>query len=373
MQYLQCKRCIMDSNNDPDLILDQGGLCNHCNSYDKAYAQFPKADQLQKKLQEIIDQIKLSGKNKSYDCLLGISGGTDSTYMAYLAKELGLRPLIVHFDNGWNSELAVKNIESVLKNLGFDLQTYVINWEEFKDIQLAYFKAGVVDIEAITDHAIISTIYKIAADKRIKYVLNGNNIATEGIYLPKTWVHSKSDFTNIRDIHKKYGTIKLKTYPHLTFLKKLYYKYVRKTISIDLLNYINYSKAKAHETLIKLGWRDYGGKHYESVFTRFYQGYILPNKFHIDKRQFHYSSLICSGQMTKEQALEAMKEPIYDQTLLESDKEFVLKKLDYTPDSFNSYMKAPVKKHSDYKTEQDIWNIYFKIIIPFKPLKRIFR
>lgn len=368
-----CTRCIMDSKSDPDLVLDKNGICNHCNSYDIALAKLPKNEERDKKLNEIIEKIKFDGKSKPYDCLMGISGGTDSTYMAFLAKKLGLRPLIVHFDNGWNSELAVKNIESVLQNLGFDLKTYVINWPEFKDIQIAYFKAGVVDIEAITDHAIIATIYKIAADNGIKYILSGTNIATEGTYLPKSWVHSKSDYINIKDIHEKFGTLKIRSYPHLSFLKKLWYKYINKISSIDLLNYIDYNKAEAHKTLKEIGWRDYGGKHYESVFTRFYQGYILPNKFKIDKRQFHYSSLVCSGQITREYALEEMKKSIYDFALLESDKEFVLKKLDFTPDSFEKYMNAPIKKHSDYKTEQDIWNIYFKVIGILKPVKRVFK
>ena len=362
-EKIECSKCIMDSNNDPDLILNEVGVCNHCLQFDIAYDKLPVGDNKKKELDTILNKIKEAGENKTYDCLLGISGGVDSSYLAYLCKHYNLRPLIIHFDNGWNSELAVVNIQNLLSKLGFDFQTHVINWEEFKDLQLSYFKAGVVDLEFPSDHAIMASMFRIAKQHRIKYVLSGHNIVTEGTILPKSWVHSKLDYINLRDIHRTFGHIKLKTYPHLSFLRKLYYNLVIKFEYVQLLNFVDYNKEEVKKKLItELSWRDYGGKHYESIFTRFYQGYILPNKFNIDKRYFHYSCLIQSNQITKEEALQALKSPIYDQKMFFSDKEFVLKKLDFTNQSFDLYMNAPIKKHSDFKMEQLIWNRYFNFL-----------
>ena len=358
-----CARCIMDSINDPDLIVNESGICNHCLQFDLAFNKLPINGEKKKELDSIIKKIKFSGKDKAYDCLLGVSGGVDSSYLAYLCRVYDLRPLIIHFDNGWNSELAVVNIQNLLNKLAFDFETLVINWEEFKDLQLSYFKAGVVDLEIPTDHAILSSMFRIANKHNIKYVLSGHNIATEGTYLPKSWVHSKLDYLNLKDIHRTYGHVKLKTYPYLSFIKKMYYNFVVKFEYIQLLNYVDYNKEEVKKKLIKeLSWRDYGGKHYESIFTRFYQGYILPKKFNIDKRQFHYSCLIQSGQLTKEQALNLMKDPIYDDELVINDKEFILKKLSFTALSFDEYMKSPIRKHSVFKTEDQIWKRYFKLI-----------
>jgi len=358
-----CARCIMDSINDPDLIVNESGICNHCLQFEVAFNKLPINGEKKNELDSIIKKIKLSGKNKTYDCLLGVSGGVDSSYLAYLCRVYDLRPLIIHFDNGWNSELAVVNIQNLLSKLGFDFETLVINWEEFKDLQLSYFKAGVVDLEFPTDHAIMASMFRIANKHNIKYVLSGHNIVTEGTYLPKSWVHSKLDYLNLKDIHKTYGHLKLKTYPYLSFFKKMYYNLVIKFEYIQLLNYVDYNKEEVKKKLIKeLSWRDYGGKHYESIFTRFYQGYILPNKFNIDKRQFHYSCLIQSGQITKEQALNFMTKPIYDSEMLLNDKEFILKKLNFTTESFEEYMNGPVRKHSDFKTEDQLWKRYFKLV-----------
>lgn len=366
---IECSKCIMDSINDPDILFDGNGICNHCLQFDRAYNKLPKDQEKLEALEGIIDKIKKEGRNKKYDCLLGVSGGVDSSYLAYLCKTYDLRPLIIHFDNGWNSELAVVNIQNLLSKLGFDFQTHVINWEEFKELQLAYFKAGVVDLEFPTDHAIMASMFRIANKYRIKYVLSGHNIVTEGTYLPKSWVHSKLDYLNLKDIHRTYGHLKLKTYPHLSFLKKMYYNFVVKFEYVQLLNFVDFNKEEVKKKLIEeLSWRDYGGKHYESIFTRFYQGYILPNKFNIDKRQFHYSCLIQSGQMTKEQALSLMKDPIYDYELLVNDKEFVLKKLNFTTDKFEAYMNSPKRKHNDFKTEDQLWSRYFRLI---KLIKKI--
>lgn len=353
----------MDSFNDPDLTLNEVGICNHCLQFDLEFNKLPINGEKKKVLDSLIKKIKLSGKNKTYDCLLGVSGGVDSSYLAYLCRVYDLRPLIIHFDNGWNSELAVVNIQNLLSKLGFDFETIVINWDEFKDLQLSYFKAGVVDLEFPTDHAIMASMFRIANKHKIKYVLSGHNIVTEGTYLPKSWVHSKLDYLNLKDIHRTYGHVKLKTYPYLSFIKKMYYNFVVKFEYIQLLNYVDYNKEEVKKKLVKeLSWRDYGGKHYESIFTRFYQGYILPNKFNIDKRQFHYSCLIQSGQITKEQGINLMKLPIYDDEMLSNDKQFVLKKLSFSIDSFEEYMKGPVRRHADFKTEDQLWKRYFQLI-----------
>lgn len=372
-ERLECSKCIMDSFNDPDIKFDENGICNHCSQFDVAFNKFPKGSEKKLALESMIDKIKKNGLNKKYDCLLGVSGGVDSSYLAYLCKFYDLRPLIIHFDNGWNSELATNNIQHILSKLQFDFQTHVINWEEFKDLQLSYFKAGVVDLEFPTDHAIMASMFHIAKQHRIKYVLSGHNIVTEGTYLPKSWVHSKLDYINLKDIHSKYGKLKLNTYPYLSFLKKLYYNFIVKFEYVQLLNYVDYNKEVIKKKLVEeLSWRDYGGKHFESIFTRFYQGYILPNKFQIDKRRFHYSCLIQSMQITKDDAIQALKNPIYNPEMLVTDKEFVLKKLDFTNESFEKYMKSPIKKHSDFKTEDKLWNRYFKLIKFFKPLKKLF-
>lgn len=344
-----CSKCILDTCDDPAISFDHEGICNYCHQYDElAETHLMERKEREKKLYEIVNQIKASRKNKEYDCILGLSGGVDSSYLAYKVKNLGLKPLVVHYDNGWNSELAVMNIEHIVSQLGFDLYTYVNNWEEFKDIQLAFLKASVIDIEAITDQGIAATLDILARKKGINYILSGNNIVTEAI-LPENWYHWKIDVLNIKAIHKKFGALKMKTYPTINFYQRLFMHYFPKTKVIPLLNYMDYNRNNAKQMLeVKLGWRDYGGKHYESIFTRFYQGYILPIKFNVDKRKAHLSTMICSQQITRQQALEEMKKPIYPPTQLKEDKEFVLKKLGLSDDEFEKIMKLPIKKHTDY-------------------------
>lgn len=369
LNKLVCKRCIMDSINDPDILINDHGVCNHCTTFDFEFNKLPKGINREKELESIITKIKLKGVGRKYDCLLGVSGGVDSSYLAYLCSIYGLRPLIIHFDNGWNSELSVLNIQNLLDKLGFDFETLVINWDEFKDLQLSYFKAGVVDLEFPTDHAILASMFKIAKKHKIKFVLSGHNVVTEGTYLPKSWVHSKLDYLNLKDIHKQYGSIKLKTYPYLSFIKRLYNFYNSQFEYIQLLNLVDYNKFEVKKKLVsELSWKDYGGKHFESIFTRFYQGYILPNKFNIDKRVFHYSCLVQSEQITREQAIKLLQEPIYDINLLESDKKYVLKKLNFNEATFEDYMRAPIRKHNEFKSEQKYWNIYFFVI---KQIKKV--
>lgn len=371
--YQQCAISIMDTIADPGISFDEKGICNYYYEYLQKEKWFvpPKAA-AEINLAAIVKQIKDAGAGKKYDCITGISGGVDSTYLCLKAKELGLRPLIVHFDNGWNSELAVKNIEQIIATLGFDLYTLVVDWEEFKDLQLAYLKASVVDIEALTDHAISGTLYKLAAENKIKFILSGYNIVTEGI-LPAHWVFNKSDDINIKDIHKKFGTKPLKTFPFLGIKQRKYFAGVKGIESINLLNFMPYNKSQVKSIITKeLGWRDYGGKHYESVFTRFYQGYILPVKFGIDKRKTHLSNLIFSGQITKQDALAELKQPIMEPAQLQDDYEFVLKKLNLTANEFENLLAQPRREHTDFATVQSIYTKHPALKI-FKPVVLVLR
>ena len=347
-----CKNCILDTNDDPNLLFDEYGVCNYCTNYKKKYVdEFPSLAIRSKQLEGLLEKIKQNGVGKKYDSIMGLSGGVDSSYLAYLAKEWGLNPLLIHFDNGWNSELAVKNIDSIISHTGFDLYTYVVDWDEFKDLQLSYIKASVLDWEIPTDHGFFAMLYKQASKHKIKYILTGHNFQTEAI-LPKTMRWSKMDVANIIDIHDKHGTKKLKTFPMMGFFEYSKYQLIEKIERLNLLEFVNYDKNDAKETIIKeFGWRDYGGKHYESIFTRFYQGYVLKEKFGYDKRKAHLSNLICSGQIIRDEALiEIQKNPYSSELQLAEDKEFVLKKLGIDNDMFENFMKSPVKSHLEYKS-----------------------
>jgi N-acetyl sugar amidotransferase len=347
----QCTRCLLDSSDDPGITFNESGVCSLCQHYDLHNAENTKTV---RELDTLVARIKKAGEGLAYDCIIGLSGGVDSTFLALKAKELGLRPLAVHFDNGWNSELAVGNIESIINRLGFDLRTFVIDWEEFRDLQRAFIRASVVDIEMITDHAIIASVYKIALENKIRFILNGVNYVTESI-MPPSWIHNKRDHVHIRAINRQFGTRPLDKFPLLN--SRLNLRIAWSGIeSVSILNYIPYIKSEVKKEISeKLGWRDYGGKHYESVFTRFYQGYILPVKFHIDKRKAHLSNLICSGQITKADALLEISEPAYPDDLKRIDYDFVLKKLGFSREQFDLLMKAPPKRHEDYPVDTDIY------------------
>lgn len=359
----QCKTCLLHTGITNTLSFDASGVCNYCRYYADVNAKLGDAGERQRWLRAKINEIKQAGKAKEFDCILGVSGGVDSTYLAYWAKQQGLRPLIAHFDNGWNSELATQNIRNICDKLGFELYTIVIDWEEFKELQLAYLRSGVIDIEVLTDHAIMATIYKIARKYGIRYTINGFNYATEAV-MPKDWVFDKGDWANISDIYRQYGKGKpIRSFPHTTFYQKLYYHWFLKLESIQVLNYIPYHKAEAKKTIAeKLDWRDYGGKHYESVFTKFYQAYILPTKFNVDKRVAHLSNLICSGQMSREEALHELESPLYKADELANEKSYVLKKFGLSEAEFDALMRGPIRKHSDFKTEKKLWEGYFKFI-----------
>ena len=270
--YRQCSLTVMDNIADPDISFDENGVCNYYHDYRRAEQEDVFTGQEgEQKLKRLVETIQRNGKGKTYDCLIGLSGGVDSTYVAYLVKKHGLRPLAVHLDNGWNSELAVKNIENIVRKLNIDLFTLVIDWNEFKDIQLAYLKASVVDIEVVSDHAIFATMYKLAKDKKIDYIISGTNVVTEHI-MPPSWLYQKMDFANLKSIHGRYGKVKLKTYPYFDFKRYVYYSAVLKLTPVSILNYVPYNKKEIKQFITnELEWRDYGGKHYESLFTKFYQ------------------------------------------------------------------------------------------------------
>jgi N-acetyl sugar amidotransferase len=366
--YQQCAYTLMDTISDPYIVFDEKGVSNYYYEYKKLEQESVFTGEAgNQKIQRLVSEIKKSGKGKKYDCITGVSGGVDSTYVVWKAKQLGLNPLIVHFDNGWNSELAVQNIQNIISILGFDLYTLVVEWNEFKDIQLSYFKANVVDIEAITDHAIIGTLYKLANQHGIKYILSGANIVTEGI-LPKYWIFNKADGMNIKDIHDKFGKIRLKTYPFFSTYRKRYYLNIKGIKTISLLNYLDYNKTEAKDTIRKeLNWRDYGGKHQESIFTKFYQNYILPVKFGIDKRKAHLSTLIASGQISKDEAVVELSKPIYEINQLKTDIEFVLKKLGLSQNEFDEYLQIPRREHIEFRHERGIWDD-IPLIRPLKPI-----
>ena len=371
--YQQCTKTVMDNIADPNITFDKDGICNYWYQYKIAANNgLLHGAKGKEKWKKTIAKIKADGKSKKYDCIIGVSGGVDSTYVAYLVKEAKLNPLVVHFDNGWNSEIAVRNISNIIKYLNADLHTLVIDWNEFRDLQRSYIKAGVVDIEALTDHAIFGTLYKIAAKNNIKYVISGSNIETEEL-LPKAWIFNKTDPVNIAAIHKQYGEVKLNTYPFFSILKKKYYLRFKKLEFISPLNWDTYNKQQVKELITKeIGWEDYGGKHHESIFTKFYQNYILPHKFKIDKRKAHLSNLICSGQINKEVALKELELPIYNPKELLADKEYVIKKLGFTLDEFDALMKEQPNNHSDFKTEGPIEN-HFPILKPVKVIYKLFK
>ncbi|MCA6436330.1 MAG: N-acetyl sugar amidotransferase [Bacteroidetes bacterium] len=350
-----CKTCVLDSTST-HFKLSEDGECNYCKAFRiRAQNSIWRPLELRTRLFEAkVKEIKSDGENKKYDCIIGLSGGVDSTYIAYLVQKHNLRALAVHFDNGWNSELAVKNIENIISKTKFDLYTYVVNWEEFKDLQRAYLKAGVVDIEVLSDHMIVASLYKLANKHNVKYIIGGTNTATEGI-MPHDWVYNKSDLTNILDIHSKFGLKKLKTYPKNGFYQRLYYKEIKSIEFVELLDLVDYNKSEV-KTFIGdyFDWKDYGGKHYESIWTKFYQGYILPKKFNIDKRKAHLSNLILTGEIKKEEALEELKKspiPIVEEKEL---IEYVCRKLDLSIDEFNRVISEKPVSHTYYKTEYDV-------------------
>jgi len=326
--YQVCSRCVMDTS-DPDIQFDNQGVCNHCHEFDQTTAKrwFPN-EQGEQRLQDSFARIREEGKNQEYDCIIGLSGGIDSSYLAVMLKDRGLRPLVVHVDGGWNSELATYNIEQVVKHCAYDLHTHVIDWEEMRDLQVAYLRSHVSNQDVPQDHAFFASLYHYAVSKKIKHVISGGNIATESVF-PKSWHHEAMDAINLRAIHKKHGTIPLKNYKTINiFQYYLYYPYIYGMKVFRPLNFMRYEKEQALKFLKKtINYKDYGNKHGESIFTKFFQNYYLPKKFGYDKRRPHYSSMILSGQIRRLDALEKLEQPLYEPRELAEDKEYVAKKL----------------------------------------------
>ena len=368
MEYQICTNCVMDTT-DSKIVFDENGVCDHCNTFYNDILPYWHTDERgEKRLKEIVAKIKKEGKGKDFDCLMGMSGGIDSSYLLYAMKEkYGLRPLVFHVDAGWNSQIAVNNIERLVDGLGLDLYTEVINWEEIKDLQLAFFKSGVPHIDTPQDHAFFATMYKFASKHKIKYILTGGNYSTECVRNPLEWMYYQSDSIQLKDIYKKHGTGKLKDYPVTNILwHKVYLPYFKGIKLIRPLDYIPYNKDEAMQVLVdNYGYQKYPQKHFESRFTRFYEAYWLPKKFGYDTRKVQFSSLILTNQMTREEALEELEKPAYNPITIKQDFEFVANKLGISVEELQGYMDEPNKTYKDYKSQESIYNIGAKVMRMF--------
>lgn len=366
--YKRCNRCIMDST-DPEIVFDDNGICNHCHQFDSYLNTewFPNEDG-KNKLNTIVNNLKNEGKGKKYDCIIGLSGGIDSSYLALKVKEFGLRPLVVHVDAGWNSELAVNNIEKIIKHCGYDLHTHVVDWKDMRNLHLSYLKSGISNQDVPQDHIFFSSLYHFAIKNNIKYIISGGNLATEGVF-PKSWHGSAMDSINLKAIHKKFGNKKLKSYKTINFFQYYFlYPIIYGMRTLRPLNYMDYNKENALEELKKIGYKPYANKHGESIFTKFFQNYYLPKKFNYDKRIPHLSSLILSNQMSRDKAIELVSKNPYNDQELSDDIEYIIKKLQISKDEFDSIMNCKKSYYEDFpnwlylqKIIRKIQSYYLKI------------
>ncbi len=351
----------MDTS-DPDISFDPHGQCNHCTNLLQMRQKWQAhlADSV-RALEILVDTIRKAGRGKSHDCILGLSGGVDSSYCAYLLKELGLRPLFVHMDNGWNTEEAVMNIKGLADKLGFDYESYVLDWEEFRDLQLAFLRASVVEAETPTDMGIPGALHRIAARHSIKYIISGGNLATEGI-LPAHWHYNAKDARYLRAVHAQFGTRSLRRFPIFGFGEEAFYKLARGIRIVYPLNYVPFTKEGATKLLTeKLGWTAYGGKHHESLYTRFVQSYLLPVKFGIDYRKATYSSQICDNTLTRDEALVLLEQPVYNATRIDADLDYVAKKLRIPRAELDAIIAAPPMTYRDYRHDERRLKVIFAI------------
>jgi len=375
-KYQICTNCVMDTS-DSRITFDERGVCDHCNDFNTNVKPNWHTDERGRaEIEKLVAKIKKKGEGRDFDCLLGMSGGVDSSYLLHLAvKEFGLRPLVFHVDGGWNSELAVHNIQVMIDKLGLDLYTEVINWEEMKDFQLAFFKSGVPHIDIPQDHAFIATLYNFADKYNIKYILNGGNISTECVRNPMEWLYYGTDMAQLKDIMKRYSTIEMKTYPFSSiFRHKFYLRYIRGVQVVKPLNYMPYIKENALKFLAdEYGWTPYPQKHFESRFTKFYEGYWLPERFGFDTRRVQFSSLILTGQMTREDALKKLVSPAYNPETIDEEFNYIATKLGITSEELRSYFTMPKKFYWDYKNNESIFNLgakFLKLIGVERSIKR---
>ena len=362
--YQICTNCIMDTS-DSGIVFDERGWCDYCNNYySNILPNWHPDDEIGRaQLQKDVERIKAEGKGKAHDCVIGISGGVDSSYLTYIAVEkLGLRPLLLHVDAGWNSQEAVNNIERLVEALHLDLHTEVVDWREMQDLQLAFFKAGVPHLDTPQDHAFFAALYNFAAKHGVKYILTGANYSTECVREPLEWHYHASDLTQLEDIHAKFGKRPLKRFPRADILKySIYYKLLRGMRVVKPLNFIPYYKEKAMQELERFGWQRYAQKHYESRFTRFYEGYWLPTRFGFQKHRAHYSSLILTKQITRDEALRRIALPAYDPATIHQDFEYVATKLDITVNELTGYLNAPKRSYKDYRNKMPILDLGAKL------------
>lgn len=365
MKYQCCTRCVMDTS-DTEITFDEQGVCNHCRQFDEVTQKkwFPN-EEGSRLWGEYLKEIKAAGQGQEYDCIIGLSGGVDSSYLAIKAHEWGLRPLVMHVDAGWNSELAVANIEAIVKHCGYDLHTHVVDWEDMRDLHLAYLRAGVSNQDVAQDHAFFAGLYHFATKNGIRYVLSGGNLATESIF-PTSWHGSAMDAINLKAIQKKYGERKLNNYQTISFFEYyVWYPFIKKMRVLRPLNFMPYHKEQALKELeATVGYKPYPRKHGESIFTKWFQNHYLPVKFGMDKRRPHLSSLIVSGQLTRDEALHKLEEPLYEAAELENDIRFLCKKLRISREEFDGFMNVKIHDYSEFPN----WDGYYQKVRSAKRL-----
>lgn len=357
--YRVCTRCVMDTS-APDIRFDADGVCNYCTEFLERAAHILKDDPAARKarLEAFVAKVKRAGRGKPYDCVIGVSGGVDSSWALVKSVELGLRPLAAHMDNGWNSELAQNNIANLVRGLGVDLFTHVIDWEEYRSLMQAFFDADVIDIELLYDNAMLAVNFQQAAKVGVKFILAGSNTTSEGMTMPRSWHAFKYDKRNILNVAKRFGVRRIRSFPSVGTLGRMYFEALKGISWVSFLDYFEYNKFDAIDNLTKnYKFRPYPFKHYESIFTRFYQGYILPRKFLVDKRRVHLSTLVVAGQLPREQALRDLEEhPLTNDEALRADLDYFLKKMRWSAADLEAYLRRPEKRHDEYGSEESLYN-----------------
>lgn len=358
--YQVCTRCVMDTSAS-DIRFDSMGVCSYCTEFLERSAHVVHRDPAERRqaLEALVAEVKAAGRGKRYDCIVGVSGGVDSSWALVQAVRLGLRPLAVHMDNGWNSELAQNNIENLIRALGVDLYTHVINWGEYRRLMQAFFDADVVDVELLYDNAMMAVNHAQASTHGVRHMLAGTNQATEGMRYPPGWNWHKFDKRNIRALARRFGNVKIETFPAFGTLDFVHSHFVRGIRWVSFIDYLEYNKFEVLDILEReYGYKRYPYKHYESIFTRFYQGYILPRKFGVDKRRLHLSTLVASGQLSRDEALEGVAGlPYPSEAALEEDKQYFMKKMGWTPEQLDAYIARPARPHTAYPSEKRLWDL----------------